>query len=298
MNNTGILPRLRGAAIFLLVCLLFQGGLYLLFSEPFAAWVYTAAARLCAEQIKLDDDSVLEYHSMRADIGGADLLVVGCNSGAAGTSELILDLLTFIKRCANVRCLALDLPEYEVGQLNDYLSSGDVPPEEVLMGCDGVTEETLKLIVGIDELNRLLPPARQIALLSTERSWAQQGEAGMPVLYLADRLLGAEEVGAIKRHYASRSAMVTIDLCYQASAALTDDGRTSLLNEINLPLAGEPGRIWLFARERLTLPADFYTFVVTRTRGGRLADLADTLPAQGGDYNLVVVGARESASLG
>lgn len=297
MNTTGPLPRLRGAALFLVLCLLVQGGLYLLFSEPCAAWICSAAARISAERVELDDDGVLEYHALRGPVGSARLLVVGCDSGAAGTSELVMDFLTFVKRCVNVRTLVIDLPEYEVELLNLYLGGDPVYPADVLRGCCGVTTETCALIEGIADLNSLLPPARQFSLRSSELSWTLGGQTGEPFCYLADRSLGAAPLGELDVMLAHREGVVTLDIRYQASSALAGDGSVRPLNETGLPFGGQAGSVWLVEYDRLDPAARFYRFVVTRTRGGRLAGMADAMLGERGDYALVLVGAEASAPL-
>lgn len=290
MNNTGTLPRLRGAALFLVLCLLLQGGLYLLFSEPSAAWILSASARATAERVELDDDGVLEYHALRGQVTGARLLVVGCDGGAAGTSGLLLDFLTFVKRCVNVRELVIDLPEYEVELLNLFLAGEAVYPADVLRGSSGVTAETQALIEGIEVLNRLFPPARQLSLRSSELTWTLGGEVGEPLLYLADRSIGAAPLGEIDDMLKYRDGVVTVDIRYQASAGCPDDNTA-------LPLAGEAGSVWLIDYADLGWPTAFYRFVVTRTRGGRLAGMADVMLAERGDYALVLVGADAAAPL-
>lgn len=78
MNDSTHLPRRWwGAALFLLICLLLQGGLVLFFSEPTAAFLYAADARLHADRVEVDDAGVLEYYDMREAVTGADVIVVG-----------------------------------------------------------------------------------------------------------------------------------------------------------------------------------------------------------------------------
>lgn len=290
MNTTRTLPHLRGAALFLVLCLLLQGGLYLLFSEPCAAWLCSAGARMTAERVELDDDGVLEYYDLRGPVTGARLLVVGFDSAAAGTSGLVADFLGFVKRCTNVRELVIDLPEYEVDQLNEFLAGEAIYPGDILRGCDGVTAETQALIEEIEVLNRLLPPARQLSFRSSELTWTLGGEAGEPLCYLADRSLGAASLGEIDDMLKYRESVVTVDLRYQASAGCPSD-------DIALPFGGEGGSIWLIDYADLGWPTAFYRFVVTRTRGGRLAALADAMEAERGDYALVLVGADAAVPL-
>lgn len=295
MNDRPHSPRRwRGAALFLLICLLLQGGLVLIFSEPTAAFLYAADARLHATRVAVDEEGVLEYHAMREAVSGASLLIVGCDGGVAGTSELVLDLLTFIKRSANVRQLVLDLPEYEIDLLNAYLANEDVPPQTVLAGLAGVTAETPALVTGIYDMNTLLPPARRMTLVSAETDWAQ-GDA--PVLYLADRRLGADAVRDLAQRDGGGDDVLTIDLRYADASALAADGSIVPLDEAELPLAGEPGSVWLVDTDQLGVTAAFYRFVVTKTRGGRLADLADGLTGEGGRFNLIVIGGEAASPL-
>ncbi len=290
MNNTETLPRLRGAAIFLVLCLLLQGGLYLLFSEPCAAWICSVAARVSAEQVMLDDDGVLEYHALRGAVAGAKLLVVGCDSAAVGTAELVNDLFTFLKRCTNVRTVVIDLPEYEVAQVNLFLAGEPIYLTDILMEY-GATAETQAMIEGVEALNALLPPARQLSFRSSALTWTLGGEVGEPICYLADRRLGAAPLGELDDMLKYREGVVTVDLRYQASPGCAGD-------DTALPLAGETGSVWLIDHAEPSWPTSFYRFVVTRTRGGRLAGMADALEAERGDYTLVLVGADAAVPLG
>ena len=285
MNNTRALPHLRGAALFLMLCLLLQGGLYLLFSEPCAAWIRAAAERATAQAVEADDDGLLEYHALRASAAGARLFVVGCDSGAVGTAELMNDLLRFFKRCTNIRTLVIDLPEDEVNMLNDYLAGDDYYPGDILIGCAGATFETMELIEAVQELNAHLPPARQFFFRSSALTWTLGGEVGEPILYLADRSLGAKPLGELDDMLKYRGAVVTIDLRYLASDGCPEDS-------VCLPFAGEAGDVWLVDHTSSGWTKDFYRFVVTNTHGGRLAELADALEAERGDYSLILVGAE------
>lgn len=295
MNDSTHLPRRWwGAALFLLICLLLQGGLVLFFSEPTAAFLYAADARLHADRVEVDDAGVLEYYDMREAVTGADVIVVGCDGGVTGTSELVLDLLTFIKRSANVRRIVLDLPEYEIDLLNAYLDGEDLLPEDVLAGLPGVTSETLALVIGICAMNNLFPPVRRMTLAAAETGWAQ---IETPVLYLADRSLGADTVRHIEQQVVGMGDVLTVALRYSGTAARATDGEIVSLDEVWLPFAGGPGSVWLVDTSQLGGTAAFYRFVVTRTRGGRLAGLADELNSGGGRFNLIVVGQTAASPL-
>ena len=285
MNNTRALARWRGAVLFLVLCLLLQGGLYLLFSEPCAAWIRSAAERVTAQAVAADDDGLLEYYALRSDAVGARLFVVGCDSRAVGTADLVTDLLRFLKRCTNVRTLVLDLPADEVDMLNDYLIGDGFYPEDILIGCAGSTAETIALIEGVEEINAYLPPARQMSFQSSALTWTLGGEVGEPILYIADRSLGAKTLGELDDMLKYRDGVVTLDLRYQASAGCPED-------TVCLPFAGETGDVWLIDHTSPGWTQDFYRFVVTNTRGGRLAGLADALEAERGDYSLILVGAE------
>ncbi len=288
---------LRKIALFLLICLLLQGGICFAVSEPFSAWLYRADARLHAERISLDDGGVLEYYFMREALADAQLIAVGCDSGVSGTAVLLLDLLEFIKQSAEVSLLVVDLDEDIVRRLNILLSNDGEFSADVLASVSGATNETLQFFAGLAELNDRLPPSRKISLLSSARSWSVLGKVKNPVLYLADRALGADDMQTVARRFVGREGLLTIDLRYQNSFRLADMGVVEALNEIDLPFVGREESIWAYDTELLSRTAAYYDLVVDRIHGGRLRDNADRIPLQGGRFNLVLVGGVQASSL-
>ena len=288
---------LRKIALFLIICLLLQGGICFAVSERFAAWLYRADARLHAERISLDDGGVLEYYFMREALADVQFIAVGCDSGVSGTAALLLDLLEFIKQSAEVCLLVVDLDEEIVQHLNILLSNDGEFSADVLASVLGATDETLKFFTGLAELNNRFPPSRKISLLSFSQLQALLGQAGNPILYLADRALGADDMQSLAYDFLEEEGLLTIDLCYQNCLRLADTGVVEALDEINLPFVGRGESIWAYDTELLSRTAGYYDLVVDRIHGGRLHDNVDRLPRQGGRFNRVLVGGVQASPL-
>ncbi|MBR7184283.1 MAG: hypothetical protein IKD37_01610 [Clostridia bacterium] len=286
--------RLRDVLVFLLVCLLLQGGLYLAFSEPCADRICAWTARLTAEAVDLQDEGLLEYHAMRHAVSDARLVVVGFDSSVAGSGALMVDFLRFVTRSVDVDSLVVDYPADIVEALNEYLDGEHDYPEDFLLDVEGATAETLALVEGVAEINHLLPPMHRFTFSSAEEAWSKEGEPGAPILYLADRAVGAGAFADVCRSLADCAAVVTVDV--RCQDAVPDDGARNPSAFI-LPAAGQAGSVWLIETEKLSVPMAYYRFVVTHVNGGKQAALADLRAAQMGDFSLIAVGREEAEPL-